>query len=423
MHQEVAAGEAVPQTEARWLLAVLIGLAFTFNTVGRGIPETFAVFLLPVEQAFGATRSDTTLTYSIFMAVTGIAAPIAGQLVDRFGARTTYGAGLTLLGGGYMLAGNAASLSVYYVGAGCMAGLGAACLGMVVGTSLMSRWFSRRVGAAMAVPYAAIGFGALVMPPFAHYLMSISDWRIAHMVLGAIALCFLPLIFLLPLARLTRGSDAWRATRQQSVARGEELWSVRRALATPAFWSLFAVYFWTAVAAYSVLPHSVAYLVEQGFDEAFAAYAFGFTGALSTVGIIAMGLVSDRVGRLWSVLGSYLITAAGIAALIAIMWQPAVALIVVFVVAFGGMQGVRGPVIAALVAILYRGGAVGSIFGTLSLALGSGAALGSWASGALHDATGDYLASFALAIGACVLGAVSYAGSGSLRRERLGVPA
>ena len=46
------------------------------------------------------------------------------------------------------------------------------------------------------------------------------------------------------------------------------------------------------------------------------------------------------------------------------------------------MQGARGPIIVTLVALLFPGGGVGAIYGTLSLALGLGAALGSWISGA-----------------------------------------
>jgi MFS family permease len=75
----------------------LIGLTLVMNTLGRGVTETFAVFLLPVEKALGATRSEISATYSIYMIVNGFAAPFAGQLIDRLGARATYGAGLILL--------------------------------------------------------------------------------------------------------------------------------------------------------------------------------------------------------------------------------------------------------------------------------------------------------------------------------------
>jgi predicted MFS family arabinose efflux permease len=73
-----------------------------------------------------------------------------------------------------------------------------------------------------------------------------------------------------------------------------------------------------------------------------------------------------------------------------------------FAVFFGLMQGARGPIVVALVAKLYAGGSVGTIFGAMSMAMGLGAALGSLISGALHEATGTYTAS--LVMGACGAG-------------------
>ena len=98
------------------------------NMIARGVTETFAVFLLPVQQGLGVSRPEITLTYSVFMLAYGAFAPFAGQLIDRFGARATYGFGLTSLGCGYVLAGSATELWQYLLGGGLArrAGLGIA---------------------------------------------------------------------------------------------------------------------------------------------------------------------------------------------------------------------------------------------------------------------------------------------------------
>ena len=75
------------------------------NLVARGVPETFAVFLLPVQKGLGVSRADITLTYSVYMLAYGLSGPLVGQLIDRFGARLAYGFGLASLGLGYILAG------------------------------------------------------------------------------------------------------------------------------------------------------------------------------------------------------------------------------------------------------------------------------------------------------------------------------
>jgi MFS family permease len=408
-----------PAPDARLLLVAVVALAFLMNTIGRGVTETFAVFLLPVERSLGVSRSEITLTYSIYMLVHGLAAPFAGQLIDRLGARAAYGAGLALLGAGYVLAGATSELWHYYITVGVLGGLGASCLGMVAASSLLSRWFSRRLGSIMSLPYAAIGFGMLVIPPATQLLLQHMAWREAHRAIGLAILALLPLIVALPLGTITAGSAEWRA--EHNIAREQRAgqWTLRDALRTRAFWGLAAAYFGTSVAAYSVLPQSVAYLVEHGFSPILAASAFGMTGMLSAAGILAMGWLSDRIGRLPAVTISYVFSMLGTLSLLAVAWQPSVLFLYGFVAMFGIMQGVRGPMIVALVATLYRGGAVGSIFGAMSLALGAGAALGSWGSGLLRDLTGGYTASFALAIAGSALGLAMFWGVGSIRTERI----
>ena len=405
---------------ARRFLATLLALTFVMNMVARGVTETFAVFLLPVQQGLGLSRTEITLTYSVFMLAYGAFAPFAGQLIDRFGARATYGFGLASLGLGYVLAGSAAELWQYLLCVGVLGGLGSASLGMIAASALLSRWFTSRIGTIVSIPYAAIGAGMLILPPLTQFMLASTDWRTAHRLLGIGVLILLPLILLAPLKRITAGSPEWQELRARSSAAAEGPWTVTTAIRTGAFWGLFAAYLFTSVAAYSVLPHSVAYLIEEGFNPLVAATMFGFTGMLSVFGILSVGWLSDRFGRLRTATFSYLSTVVGIAALMLVSVWPSLVLVYAFVLFFGLMQGARGPIIIALVARLFPGGGVGTIYGTLSLAMGLGASLGSWSSGLLYEWTGSYIASFAVAITAALLGLSIFWGARSLREERVG---
>jgi MFS family permease len=360
------------------------------------------VFLLPVEASFQASRSQMLLTYSIYHLVYGLAAPFAGQLVDRAGPRRAYGLGLAALGCGYVLAGQAQSLPLYYLAVGVMGGLGAACLGMVVASSIMSRWFEQRLGTVMSLPYAALGAGMLFIPPLTQLLLERYSWQQASVILGIGVLALLPGLFLLPLKRIGEGSPAWQASRS-SATPGAVDWTLRDALETRAFWGLAGAYFATSVASFAVSPQMVAYLIEQGHDRLLAASAFGLTGACSAIGIVAMGSISDTIGRRRAALISYVLSITGVLALLLVSVLNAFWPVWLYVLFFGLMQGVRGPIILAMVATAFRGGSVGSIFGALTLAPGIGAAVGSWASGYLHDVTDGYTASFMLGIaGSCV---------------------
>ena len=408
----------VEEETRRSFLVTLVALTFAMNLVARGVPETFAVFLLPVQKGLGVSRADITLTYSVYMIAYGVSGPLAGQLVDRLGARVAYSFGLLSLGSGYLLAGFATELWHYHVAVGLLGGLGAAALGMIVASALLSRWFMTRIGSIMSLPYAAIGAGMLMLPPLTQVLISRYDWRVAHMVLGAGVLATLPLVMLLPLGRMSAGSQEWRALRKAAASSASGPWRISAAARTSAFWGLFAAYLFTSIAAYSVMPHSVAYLIELGFAPLFAASAFGLAGMLSAIGIIAIGWLSDRFGRRQTATLSYLSTITGVVALLSVSAYPTVLLVYAFVFFFGLMQGARGPIIVAMVATLFPGG-VGAVYGTLSVAQGVGAGFVSWFSGYLYEVTGSYTASFLLAICGSVAGLSTFWVVRSLREERI----
>ncbi len=415
----VNALERAPDIPSRAFLVMLVTLAFLMNTVGRGVTETFAVFLLPVQDGLAATRPQMTATYSIYALSYAASAPFVGQLVDRLGLRITYGLGLVILGLGYALAGSAETPWQYYLTAGLCGGIGAAALGMIVASAILSRWFTQRMGSIVSLPYAAIGAGMLIVPPLTQLLLDAYGWRSAHRVLGFATLALLPLVMLLPLKRISKGSEEWREARRVAVASPSGGWTVTSAMKTGAFWGLFSAYFWTSVAAYSVLPQSVAYLIEQGFNPLVSASAFGMTGMLSAFGIIIVGWLSDRIGRLPTVTITYLSSIAGTTSLILVALWPSLFLVYGFVLCFGAMQGARGPIIVALISKLYRGGAVGSIFGMLSIAMGLGQAVGSYASGVLQHWTGNYVASFGLGVLGSVMGLAMFWLVPSVRREEI----
>jgi MFS family permease len=108
----------------------------------------------------------------------------------------------------------------------------------------------------------------------------------------------------------------------------------------------------------------------------------------------------------------------GILALISVSAWPSLLLVYGFVWFFGLMQGARGPIIVALTAVLFPGGGVGAIYGTLSIGMGGGAALGSWASALLYQLTGGYVASFGLSVVCAFVGMISFWVFRSLREER-----
>jgi MFS family permease len=388
--------------------AVLL-LCFGFNMLGRGVADTYIVFLLPLGAEFGWSRGELASVYSVYLVVAGLAAPLTGIAFDRWGPRAVYATGMVAMGLGYFLASGLTRLWQFQLCIGLLGGIGVSALGMIPASSLIRRWFRSRMSTAIGVAYAGFGSGILVIVPFTQYLIQSFGWRDAYRALGAAFLVLLPLVLLLPWRRLAAGrsgSVAGTAT-TRTVARGGE-GVLRQAMRRPQFWALVQVFFFTAVAMQTMLVQIVAYLVDIGFSPLEAASAFGVAGFLSVIGVIAAGWLSDRIGHGRTATWSYLLTIAGTLLLLLLSFHREAWVLAGFVLLFGLAQGARGPIVSSLAARLFPGAGFATVYGTIfaTMSLGSGA--GAWASGLLHDWTGNYLASFAFSLASILIAASSF---------------
>jgi MFS family permease len=159
---------------------------------------------------------------------------------------------------------------------------------------------------------------------------------------------------------------------------------------------------------FSVLVQLVAFFIDAGFTPISAASAYGFLGLLSAGSVMASGLLSDRFGYRQTVSVSFAGTAAGMAILLAMTFQPSTALLVFFVVLFGLCMGTRGPIISSLSARYFAGPQVATIYGGIYSANAVGAAAGALTGGVLHDLTGGYRAGLAIALVFIVLAALPF---------------
>src|SRR5262252_7765324 len=93
-----------PLKPARVALNVL-ALCFALSVLGRGLGESFTVFLKPISENFGWDRAEVVSVYSLTALAGGLSAPLIGRLFDHSGPRMVYALGLLLLGGAFLAAG------------------------------------------------------------------------------------------------------------------------------------------------------------------------------------------------------------------------------------------------------------------------------------------------------------------------------
>ncbi len=386
---------------------LLVPVCFLYGSVSRGLIESFTVFLLPLQQDLGTDRAAIAAIYSTSSFVTGLSAPLSGRLFDRFGPRALYGLGLVLLIAGSLAASFAAKAWQLQLALGLCFGFAGSALGNVPHSALLARWYRNRLSMVVAVVYASIGIGIVGVVPLAQVLIEQVGWREAYRWLSLLSVVLLPTLFLLPWRRIAGGDPGLRQPRPDApaVPVGQEGWTLRKAAATPAFWGLFSVFFFTAIGVYAISVQAVAYLVEIGYAPIEAASAWGFVGLLAPVGMLGFGALDSVIGRHASVALTYLLTIGSMAALWLLgTWRSPV-LLVAFIIALGVTYGSRGPLVSAMAARLFAGRNLGTIYGSVALGGGIGGAVGSFLGGALHDLTGGYDAVFAVAIVSAILGA------------------
>jgi MFS family permease len=402
-----------PLKPARVALNVL-ALCFALSVVGRGLSESFTVFLKPISDNFGWDRAQVVSVYSLTALAGGLSAPLVGKLFDRSGPRTVYSLGLLLLGSAFLIAAYSQQLWQFQLSLGLCVGIGIAFIGNVPNSILLGRWFGPRLPTAMAIVYSATGAGVLILLPASQVLIDHVGWRGAYQIFGGAALFLLLPLLVLPWRLFSTGSP--HVVKSAAADFADEGWTLLSAMRHHAFWALFSTFFFTAIGMYAIAPQVVAYLIDAGFHPLQAATAWGFSGVVLLFGMLGISWLDGIIGRRPSVLFSYAVSIAGIIMLWLLQWYPNFWLLTGFVVCFGSMIGSRGPLLTATAMKIFRGERIGTIYGTISIGSGLGSALGSWGGGLIHDWSHSYSPLIAFSLVSVVMGMIPFLVVPALRR-------
>ena len=402
----------------RFVPWALVALCFVLGIASRSIGETFAVFVPSIQQAFDANRGSVTLIYGFSLLLGGTAAPIAGWIADRFGLRVLTMVGMTAAALATAGASQATNVWHLYLGLGVVMGFGSAALSGVLSSTLLGRWFpANRLGVAIGVSWSASGVGAMATIPIAQHLIATEGWRGAYIIFACASAVFIPLLMFLPWRRIERGAPGLVPLR----AAGHAGPTVGEALRDWPFWALTVSFGLTSIGIFSLAPQVMIYLLERGFEGAYAAQALAVAGVLMPLGMVGFSWLADRGGRRLAALLAYGSSIVGVGALALVRGPSDDLWLWLYVLLFGGSMGSRGPMISTLATLRYRGAHFGRIYGLISMGMGFGGFFGAWIGGVLHDLTDGYAAVMVLSVAALGLAAASL-GSEAGARERLSRP-
>jgi MFS family permease len=398
---------------------VIVGVVFVSMAIGVNARTAFSLLFPPILEEFRWDRGVTAGAFSFGFLLSAIMSPLLGRLMDRAGPRVVMEMGVLFLAAGLLLAPLTTEVWHLYATLGVLLGGGSVCLGYTGQSLFLPNWFVRNRGLATGIAFAGVGVGSIILFPVMQFAIETYGWRTACWTLGLIALVLLAPINLLLRKRpedigLLPDGDA--APEPSAAPKPSNVvdpvwasidWTLTRAMRTARFWWIAIGYFCGLYAWYAVQVHQTKYLTEIGFSPTLAAWALGFVSLVGIPGQIALGHISDRIGREWVWTAGMLGFAACYLLLLALQAVPSPALLYLMVLA----QGVLGygvtSVFAAIVAEIFQGKHYGAIFGTLMLVAISGGAAGPWATGALFDAYGNYTIAFWIGVVLSIVSALA----------------
>ena len=377
--------------------------------LSAGIRHAVGPFLKPMVADLGVDRATFSLVIALGLFLYGAFMPWVGSLADRVGPRLVTAAGSLLLALSLAAVGLCQNLWQLALVYGVLASIGLAATGPVVANAVVSRWFSRRRGTAVALLGSASMTGMSLLVPVLAWMIVTLGWRMTYGVIGVVVL-----LLMLPLAlfvvRDTPESMGVGPDGDALAPGAATVAPVRTpastALRTVAFWQLAGSFFTCGFSMSLISSHGVPMLTDHGYTPIFASWIIGVLGASSIVFTLGLGTLADRYGAR-PVLGMiYAGRAAVFACLFLIRDTP---FAILAIAAIGGIT-IAGSMsmTSMLVAGIYGRYSVGSILGVIFLVHQTGAALGSSLAGALFESTGGYGAMYGLACAFLLIaGAVS----------------
>ena len=395
-----------------WLI---VGIGFVTMGVGVTARTAFSLLMPPLIDEFGWQRGLAAGAFSFGFLVSALLSPIVGRVMDAQGPRVVILTGVLLTTAGLLLAPAIERPWHRYATLGVLVSAGANMMTYTAHSQFLPNWFVRWRGLAISIAFSGVGVGAIVLLPWLQSIIVTGGWRASCWATGLLAISVLgPLnllvhkrpedIGLLPDGATEIASGAkQRASNVVDPAWAAQEWTLARAVRTSRFWCIVVGYFCALVAWYAVQVHQTKYLIETGFTPLVAAWSLGLVSIVGIPGQISLGALSDRVGREWVWTAGCAGFAICYAALIALEYSPTPALLYLMIASQGFLGYALTSVMGPIVAEIYEGPHYGSIFGTITVALIGGGAMGPWIAGVIHDLTGSYELAFVLAIACCVL--------------------
>jgi sugar phosphate permease len=392
-----------------WVVA-----AVTFVTLlaAAGVRATPSVLMVPLEHEFGWSRQTISFAVAVNIFLYGMIGPFAAAIMERFGVRRTMTLALAVITVGVALTPLMREPWQLILLWGVVVGSGTGVTAMVLGATIVTRWFTARRGVVMGVLTASTATGQLVFLPLLATLAETYGWRSVSLTVAGVAAVLLPIV---AFTMRDRPADVGLAPYgeaggpQATVAvtgnpAANALRALRTGLKSRDFWLLAGSFFICGASTNGLIgTHLIPACIDHGIPEVTGASLLAAMGIFDFIGTTLSGWLSDR----WN--NNYLLAWYYGLRGISLMFLPfafdlSFMGLSLFAVFYGLDWIATVPPTVRLTATAFGKENVGMMYGWIAAAHQMGAASAAFIAGTIRTDLGDYLAAFILA-GTLCLGA------------------
>jgi predicted MFS family arabinose efflux permease len=287
---------------------VVTAAVFAVLLCAAGVRAAPSVFIVPLEREFGWSRALISGAVSVNLVLYGLTGPFAAALMQAFGIRRTMLVSLAIIATGVALTNTLSAPWQLFAFWGVLVGLGTGTTAMVLGATVVHRWFAVRRGLVMGLLTASTATGQLVFLPILAAMVERHGWRPVSLGIAATVALVIPLV-----ALIVRDRPSDVGERPYGAPPGAEdvapppthplanaIGALGRAARHRDFWLLAGSFFICGATTNGLVgTHLVPACMDHGIPEVRAAGLLALMGICDLLGTTASGWLSDRFDNRW----------------------------------------------------------------------------------------------------------------------------
>ncbi len=282
-----------------------IAVAVTFVTLmaTAGFRSAPSVLIVPLEDAFGWSRSDISLAVAINVLLFGLVSPFAAALMEKFGIRKVVMSALTTVSLGAFLTIFIQAPWQLIATWGVIVGVGTGSMALVFAATVANRWFVAKRGLVTGILTAASATGQLIFLPGLSHLAQTYGWKSVSLTVASFAMLVVPFVFFFlrdkpaDLGILPYGAPAdWQPPAKSELSAVVlAIDTLKQSSKRKDFWYLFGSFFVCGLSTSGLIgTHFIPAAHDHGMPTTLAASLLAMVGVFDVIGTVFSGWLTDR---------------------------------------------------------------------------------------------------------------------------------